>query len=73
MTQTQEEKVLEWLKEGKPITSLMAVQLFGCMSLSRICSKLKKKGYCLKSNYYVNSKGHALKQYFLEQKNDEKN
>ena len=43
----------------------MAVQLFGCTSLSRIVARLKKEGLIIKSEYATNSSGHVFKKYYI--------
>lgn len=44
-TQTQENAVLEHLKQQKSITPIEALQQYGCFRLASIIHKLKKKGY----------------------------
>ena len=56
-TNTQTNKVSEWLNEGRPLTPLMAVQLFGCIHLSRIIGKLRKKGLNIKTTMRKTSDG----------------
>lgn len=61
----KKQEILEWLKSGKPLTSLMAVQLFGCLNLSKVISQLKKDGIDIVSEYRVEF-GHAFKKYYIK-------
>lgn len=61
----KKKQILEWLESGKPLTSLMAVQLFGILSLSRIISQLKREGADIVSEYEV-AFGHAHKIYYIK-------
>lgn len=45
---TQNAKILEYLNNGNTITSLEALNLFGCFRLASRISDLKKKGYAIK-------------------------
>jgi len=62
---TQKENIRDWLVSGKPLTGLMAVQLFGCTNLSRIITRLKKEGLIIESEYAANSSGHVFKKYYI--------
>ena len=62
---TQKENIRDWLVSGKPLTGLMAVQLFGCTNLSRIVARLKKEGLIIKSEYATNGCGHVFKKYYI--------
>lgn len=46
---TQEQNVLAWLKSGKAITPLEALNMFGCFRLSAII-------YNLREDYDINTK-----------------
>lgn len=61
----KKKQILEWLESGKPLTSLMAVQLFGILSLSRVISQLKREGADIVSEYDV-AYGHAFKKYYIK-------
>lgn len=66
MKVSKKQLILEWLESGKPLTSLMAVQLFGCMNLSRIISKLKKEGHDIKTEYFRYSDNSRWVKYFMD-------
>lgn len=42
-------EVLDWLKKGKPLTNLMAIQMFGVSNLPPIIFQLRAKGYSISS------------------------
>ncbi len=45
MSQSQNKKILQYLKEGKPLTPIDALQKFGCFRLSGRIFDLRKDGY----------------------------
>lgn len=58
---TQNAKILEYLNNGNTITSLEALNLFGCFRLASRISDLKKKGYAIKRQMVIrNGKRVAL-------------
>lgn len=57
MDKTKKEQIKEWLDSGKPITALMAIQMFGCTNLSSIIYRLRKEGYNIDTERLVNSNG----------------
>lgn len=66
MKVSKKQLILEWLESGKPLTALMAVQLFSCMNLSRIISKLKKEGHDIKTEYFRYSGNSRWVKYFMD-------
>lgn len=71
---TKKQKILEWLKSGKPITAIMAVQMFNCINLSNIISKLRKEGYIIDTETVLTSNGDKFGRYVLNMKeNEERN
>lgn len=49
-------KVLKWLQGGKPISAVLAVQMFGVVNLPSVIFQLRKRGYsvvteCVKDSY----------------------
>ncbi len=63
---TQRFKILSHLKDGEPITSLDALQRYGCMRLASRISELKRKGIPIKSRFIKTKKGKQVKEYWLE-------
>ena len=45
MSQTQNEQILDYLKSGKSITPLEALEKFGCFRLSARIFNLREDGY----------------------------
>lgn len=63
---TQRLKILSHLKDGEHITSLDALERFGCMRLASRISELKNKGLPIKSRFIRTEKGKQVKEYWLE-------
>ncbi len=49
-TDSQNNKILEWLKSGHSITPIDALKMFGCFRLSGRIHFLKSKGHDIKTN-----------------------
>ncbi len=62
---TQKEMILQHLKKGKGITSLSALQLFGCFRLSDRIFVLRKEGNDISTNY-ITKGGKTFAEYTLE-------
>lgn len=71
---SQKEKVLDYLKKGKSITSWEAIQKFRITRLSAIIFILKQEGHPIKSSmvYDVNADGEPCKyaMYWMGKKHD---
>ena len=69
---TKTQKVLDYLKKGKKITSWEAITKFRATRLSARIFNLKEKGYPIKSElvYDVDSDGEPIKysEYWLDMK-----
>lgn len=63
---SQTERILAHLLEGKAITPLEALELFGCLRLGARISDLRKGGVEIKSKFVTTSTGKHVKQYYLE-------
>lgn len=59
------QEIKEWLEEGKPLTGLMAVQMFNVLNLSNIIYKLRKRGMNIVSNRYYNGFGRCYVEYSI--------
>lgn len=46
-TQSQCAQILKWLREGKPLTPLMALDNFGCFRLAARIGNLKADGHLI--------------------------
>lgn len=65
MAQGKKQKVKDWLQSGKPLTALMAAQLFGCVNLSGIILKLRKEGLEIITENRINNNGERYAQYII--------
>jgi len=67
---SQEDRILEYLKTGKSITPIDALNMFGCFRLGARVFSLKKKGYRIEEmDTHINGKTFA--RYFLAEENEE--
>ncbi len=55
MDNTQLEQILEHLKQGKSITPIEALELYGCFRLSAIILKLRRQGCDIVTHHERNS------------------
>ena len=62
---TQNQAILEHLEQGKPITALEALQLYGCLRLASRISDLKKDGHDI-MDQFTEHRGKWFKKYFLD-------
>ena len=67
---THSEQILEHLKSGKTITSLEALQEYGCLRLSARIYDLKARGHRIDSQMIDLPNGKRCKEYRLEGKSD---
>ncbi len=47
-TESQKKSILDWLSKGNTITSLQALQMFGCMRLASRINDIKNEGFPIK-------------------------
>lgn len=60
-------EVLNWLKKGKPLTNLMAIQMFGVSNLPPIIFQLRAKGNVIESEVVKDEYGRkCFTQYKME-------
>lgn len=57
MNNTQSEQILEHLEQGKSITPIEALELYGCFRLSAIILKLRQQGCDIVTHHERNSSG----------------
>jgi hypothetical protein len=55
--QSQKTNILEYLIEGNPLTSLEAIELFGCTRLAAIIFALRKVGWNIEGKALPGNKG----------------
>jgi hypothetical protein len=63
--QSQRKAILNHLKEGKTITPIEALELFGCFRLAAIIFTLKKEGNTIKMEMIKGANGKRWGQYKL--------
>ena len=63
---TQKEQIRDYLEKGNKITSLEALELFGCFRLASRISELRKEGMDIKSKTIKLVTGKYVSQYFIE-------
>lgn len=65
---TQAKAVNEWLLSGKPLTSVEAIERFGCTRLSAKVCLLRKKGYNIISKQIVGKTRYGTPCIYVEYK-----
>ncbi len=63
---SQSEAILEYLKSGKTLTALEALDLFGCFRLASRISDLNKHGYQIDSQMIKLPSGKYVAEYRLK-------
>jgi hypothetical protein len=63
---TQKELVLNYLKSGRRLTVLKALNLFNCMSLSQRIGNLKSEGYPVKGEMIRTKTGKYISEYHYQ-------
>jgi len=71
--ESQKTKILKHLEEGKPITPIDALDLYGCFRLSDVIFKLKQEGHDIQTNMVENQNGKKFASYTLMSKDGEFN
>ncbi len=66
MPQTQNERILDYLKSGKKLTPLIALRKFGCFRLSARILDLRQAGNAIVTEN-VTRKGKTFAEYSLLQ------
>jgi len=67
--ESQNERILAYLKSGKAITQQDAIELFDCYRLSARIADLRKKGYAIKTNNVFKGSIHYAKYYLVGDEN----
>lgn len=65
MSETQNQRILDYLKEGKSITPLEALHRFDCFRLSARIHNLRKEGHNITTKN-ITKKGKTFAEYSLE-------
>ena len=64
---SQNEQIAQHLKQGKTLTSLEALRLFGCLRLSGRIYDLRNKGLLIDSRTITTLTGKRVSEYFISQ------
>ena len=65
-TESQNGQISRHLAQGKTITSLEALRLFGCLRLSGRIFELRKRGLNIKSKTVRTLTGKNIAEYYIE-------
>jgi len=66
-TETQNKQILNWLKSGRSITGMIALEQFGCWSLPRRICDLKDAGNTIESQFIKLDNGKRIKEYWINE------
>jgi hypothetical protein len=66
MKESQNQMILAYMKSGKSITPLEALNLFGCFRLGARCFELKAKGVQIKSEFVTLPNQKKVKRYWID-------
>lgn len=64
---TQNENIRAWLEAGNSITSLGALNKFGCFRLGARIAELRKAGLEIKGKWETLWNGKKIMRYYIEQ------
>ena len=64
-TESQTRAILAYLRSGKRLTQLAALELFGCMRLPSRIHDLKKAGISIKDQFIKLASNKRVKEYWL--------
>jgi hypothetical protein len=64
---SQNERILDYLKQGRPITAIEALRMFDCFRLAARVKDLKDQGHNIKS-YIINVGEKKIAAYLLHEK-----
>lgn len=64
-TDSQNRAILAYLKSGKRLTQLMALDLFGCMRLPSRIHDIKKAGIDIKDQFITLANNKRVKEYWI--------
>lgn len=63
--ESQEGRILKFLRGGNKITALEALDKFQCMRLGAVIFNLKKKNFKIEDKFIETNSGKHVKQYWL--------
>lgn len=65
-SQSQNARLLAFMQSGGRITSLEALNQFGCLRLSARIKDLRDRGYVICDEFITVPSGKRVKQYFMD-------
>jgi len=69
-TETQNKSIKKYLIDGNSLTSLEALNLFGCLRLSGRIYDLKKEGLPISARDKKTASGKRVAEYYIDKKVD---
>jgi hypothetical protein len=66
MKESQNQMILAYMKSGKSITPLEALNLFGCFRLGARCFDLRSQGIQIKSEFVTLPNQKKVKKYWID-------
>ena len=70
MTESQNKQIARHLKDGKRITSLEALRLYGCLRLSGRIHDLRRDGLNIETRMIDTLTGKRIAEYYIRRPND---
>lgn len=64
-TDSQNRAILAYLRSGKRLTQLKALELFGCMRLPSRIHDIKKAGIVIKDQFITLANNKRVKEYWI--------
>lgn len=65
-TDSQNAQIKRWLLKGNPLTSLEALDLFGCMRLASRIHDLREQGMNIAAKKIITATGKRVTQYTIQ-------
>ena len=63
-SESQNAKIRSWLEDGKRISPLLALHLFGCFRLASRIWDLRERGMNIGNDWVIESDGKRHKEYY---------
>ena len=63
--ESQEKMILAWMLNGRSITGLEALNMFGCFRLPARINDIERKGIQIKSQFIKLENGKRVKRYWI--------
>jgi len=66
MSVSQKKQILHWMKLGRSITPIEALDMYGCFRLSAVIYDLKKEGHSIQMELVKNQNDKKYAKYTLQ-------